>query len=70
MLQEFQNQNAPIVWAQNQQHVKFQNTMQGRLDQKSLVQQIRSLQLKKAKVVTTFEIVEILFMAKLPPFIN
>jgi hypothetical protein len=34
MFQEFRNQNAPIVWAYNQQHVKFQNTMQDRLNQK------------------------------------
>jgi hypothetical protein len=37
---------------------------------KSLVQQIKSLQLKKAKIITTTNIVGILFMAKLPPFIN
>jgi hypothetical protein len=34
MLQEFQNQNALAVWTQNQQHVKFQNTMQGKLNKK------------------------------------
>ncbi len=33
MFQEFQNQNNPIISTQNQ-HVKFQNTMQGKLDKK------------------------------------
>jgi hypothetical protein len=33
MFQEFQNQIAPTVLTQNQ-HVKFQNTMRGKLDQK------------------------------------
>jgi hypothetical protein len=27
MLQKFQNQNVPTISTQNQQHVKFQNTM-------------------------------------------
>jgi hypothetical protein len=37
---------------------------------KSLVQQIKSLQLKKAKTIITTNIVGILLMAKLYPFIN
>jgi hypothetical protein len=70
MFQEFQNENAPTVYAQNQQHVNFQNTMHGKLDNFILVQQIKSLQLKKAKIITTTNIFGILIMAKLPPFIN
>jgi hypothetical protein len=65
MFQEFQNENAPTVYAQNQQHVNFQNTMHGKLDNFILVQQIKSLQ-----IITTTNIVGILIMAKLPPFIN
>jgi hypothetical protein len=46
----------------------FQNTMHGILYQKKIGP--TSLQLKKAKTITIANIVGILLMEKLPPFIN